>query len=501
MELKINGVTVGGLKNTAKLLLVFMTLLGGQIIFGTPVFGITNSSISISATNLQPMTMDAGLFNSTSQTITVTTDNYTGYNLTMLVTGNTADLINVSDSSLVVPTITLPQGSTSITQNDFNNEYGFSTNSTDYYPVSSSSSGTLLKTTNAAGTSNTTLTFGAMVDSSVPPGTYQNTLVIAALANNPQYSITFNANAGTDSVSNMPSNVGVTVSPSGTITLPSDTPVRNGYNFLGWDTDNTVTSDPAYQPSDTIDLEPTQANAITLYAIWNSQSRIIHDTTTTVYSPSAVPAGYTVYFDNPNIEGNPVVTADDNGDIISFEYTNLGTTGISFTTGHTLDTGIEAFDGQGFTIHLKLTMNSNRNNGKYLVSAIKQLNNSNQYAGFNFYCGSNTYFYLNASQSSTISSTAFGSRINSSGWRVQSNREQTYTLDIIYTPAPNKSISATFTPVSSGSSSFYTDSTNLNYIPDNLDGATISLSGDGLTGDSSKDLSQATILEFSVTKP
>lgn len=100
-----------------------------------------------------------------------------------------------------------------------------------------------------------------------------------------------------------------------------------------------------------------------------------------------------------------------------------------------------------------------------------------------------------------LSGTAFGSRINSSGWRVQANRNQTYTLDITYTPAPNKSISATFSPVSSGSSSFYTDSTNITYIPDSLDNATISLSGDGLSGDSSKDLSNATVLEFSVTKP
>ncbi len=325
---------------------------------------------------------------------------------------------------------------------------------------------------------------------------------MTAIVNNPQYSVIYNANAGTDTVTNMPNNQSAVISSTGTFTLSDTAPSRTGYAFLGWDMDPAATA-PTYPVgiTNTIALEPTQANAISVYAIWVTSSREIHDTTTTVYSPSAVPAGYTVYFDNPNIEGNPKVTADDDGNIISFEYTNLGANGISFSAGHTLDTGILAFDGQGFTIHLKITMNSNRNNGKYLVSAIQQINNSNQYAGFNFYCGSNTYFYLNASQSSTISGTAFGSRINSSGWRVQANRNQTYTLDIIYTPAPNKSISATFSPVSSGSSSFYTDSTNITYIPDNLDNATISLSGDGLSGDSSKDLSNATVLEFSVTKP
>lgn len=122
------------------------------------------------------------------------------------------------------------------------------------------------------------------------------------------------------------------------------------------------------------------------------------------------------------------------------------------------------------------------------------------YAGFTFYCYSNQYFYLDASTSSSITGTSFGSHINSSGWRVQSNQEQTFTLDITYTPSPNKSISVTFTPVRSGSGSFSSNSSNLMaYIPDSLENATIILSGTGI--DSSKDLSSATIYEFSVTKP
>ena len=122
------------------------------------------------------------------------------------------------------------------------------------------------------------------------------------------------------------------------------------------------------------------------------------------------------------------------------------------------------------------------------------------YAGFTFYCYSNQYFYLDASTSSSITGTSFVSHINSSGWRVQSNQEQTFILDITYTPAPNKSISVTFTPVRSGSGSFSSNNSNLMaYIPDSLENATIILSGTGI--DSSKDLSNATIYEFSVTKP
>ncbi|MBQ3473933.1 InlB B-repeat-containing protein [Candidatus Saccharibacteria bacterium] len=334
------------------------------------------------------------------------------------------------------------------------------------------------------------------------PGTYTKNFVVTVVANNPQYSVTYNANAGTDTVTNMPSNVSVSSSSTGTITLSSDVPVRSGYNFLGWDTSSSATT-PTYATgnTNTITLEPTQANAITLYAIWSSASRIIHDTTTTVYSPSAVPAGYTVYFDNPNIEGNPIVTADDNGKIVSFEYTNISTNGITFSTGHSLNTGIIAFDDTGFTIHLVIKMNPRNNAGKRLVSAFQQNSGSSNYSGFTFYCYSNQYFYLDASNSASITGTSFGTHINSSGWRVQNNQEQTFTLDITYTPAPNKSISVTFTPVRSGSSSFNSNDTNtMSYIPDSLSNATIILSGNGIANDTSKDLSDAVVYEFSVTK-
>ena len=255
-------------KTVARLLPVFMTLIGGLLICETPVFGVTASSISISTSTLSPVSLLHRQFSTTAQTITVATDNYTGYNLTLTTSGSSTSLVNVSDSSLTIPTITLPSGSSSITSASFDNEYGFSTDGTNYYPVPNpSGSGTTLKTTSASGTDSMTLTFGMEVDSSTSPGTYQNTFVITAVVNNPQYSITYNANT-TDTVSNMPSNVSTTISNTGTVDISAMTPTRSGYAFLGWDEDSTVTSNPTYAPGDTIALEPTQANGITLYAIW-----------------------------------------------------------------------------------------------------------------------------------------------------------------------------------------------------------------------------------------
>ena len=256
-------------KTVARLLLVFMALIGGQLIFGTPVFGVTESSISISATTLSPVSLMPWSFATTSQTITVTTDNYTGYTLSMTTSGNSSGLVNTSDNSLTIPTITLPSGSSSITSASFDNEYGWSTDATNYYPVAVANNSVTLNATNVASASGstTTLTFGMEVDGSTPAGAYQNTFVITAVVNNPQYSITYNANT-TDTVSNMPSNVSTTTSATGTVDISSTTPTRSGYGFLGWDTDSTVTSNPTYSAGDTITLEPTMGNAITLYAIW-----------------------------------------------------------------------------------------------------------------------------------------------------------------------------------------------------------------------------------------
>ena len=482
------------------LVLALIALIGGQTIFATPVFAVTDATISISINRSLSLSLMPGTFGSTSQSISVTTTNYTGYTVQLTNSNSSTDLVNGSNSNYTIPTITLPQGSNSITRSQFTSGYGLSTDGTNYVPGPTSSSNISLGNRNSAGTSSHSLYFGVLPAVNTMAGTYTKSYTIIAIANDPQYSITYNANAGNDTVTNMPSNVSATTSSTGTATISSTVPTRSGYTFLGWDTSSSATT-PTYATgnTNTITLGPTQANAITLYAVWGPSTRIIHDTTTTVYSPSAVPAGYTVYFDNPNIEGNPIVTADDNGKIVSFEYTNISTNGISFTTGHTLNTGIIAFDDTGFTIHLKIKMNPKNNSGKMLVSAFQQNSGSSNYAGFTFYCYSQQYFYLNASTSSSITGTSFGTHIKNDGWRVQ-NQENTFTLDLTYTPAPNKSISATFTPVRSGSSSFSSNDTNLMaYIPNSLENATIILSGTGI--DSSKDLSNAVIYEFSVTKP
>ena len=364
---------MGGLRKTAKLLLVFMTLIGGQLIFGTPVFGVTNPTITITISAPLALSLNPNSFGSTSQTISVTTNNYTGYTASLTNPTNSTDLVYSGNNNLTIPTITLPQGSSSITQAQFTNGYGFSTNGTNYVPAPTSSSSISLGNRTSSGTSSHTLYLGALPSSTTPAGTYTKNFTVVAVANNPQYSITYDANAGNDTVTNMPSNTSTTTSSTGTITISSTVPVRSGYTFLGWDTSSSATT-PTYATgnTNTIDLEPTQANAVILYAVWQQSGSgsgsgtpddpyIDTTTTSSDYDPSNQDPGTSVVYEG--IDGQPQVTVDNSGNVTSFEFTD--TSGVSIDDA-AIDTGYIPFDGsKDFEIYIKAQFPPayNNNNG------------------------------------------------------------------------------------------------------------------------------------------
>ncbi len=75
------------------------------------------------------------------------------------------------------------------------------------------------------------------------------------------YNVTYNANAGSDTVTNMPENQ---IKYGGqTLVLASEVPVRGDYTFLGWGTSSTATS-VSYRPG----ANYTSNSALNLYAIW-----------------------------------------------------------------------------------------------------------------------------------------------------------------------------------------------------------------------------------------
>lgn len=220
-------------------------------------------SITISGTGSIIVNSEPGTFASGSQSVSVSTTNYTGYNLTMSpASGNNTDLVN--EASATIPTITLPSGEDSITSSGFDStSYGFSTDGTNYKPVTTN---TAVEYKTVASNDTINLTFGVMTTAETPSGTYEKTFMLTALANSPTYTVTFNANAGGDTVSNMPTSADVILS-GAVLEMPYQVPTRTGYAFAGWalsDSSSTV----AAIPSGTYELDAESANVLTFYAIW-----------------------------------------------------------------------------------------------------------------------------------------------------------------------------------------------------------------------------------------
>lgn len=79
------------------------------------------------------------------------------------------------------------------------------------------------------------------------------------------YTVSYNANGGTDAPSKQTKNYGIT------LTLSSTKPRRTGYTFMGWATKSTAVS-AQYQPKDKF---TTEANTI-LYAVWRANKLSVY---------------------------------------------------------------------------------------------------------------------------------------------------------------------------------------------------------------------------------
>lgn len=487
-----------------------------------PVFAVTPASLSVSLGSLPSLNLSPGRFGSATQAISVTTDNYTGYTIDLTNNSNTTALVNNSDSSLTIPTIILPEGSDSIPASSFTSGYGVSVDGANFLPAPDTSGRISIGAQQAAGSFSHNLTFGAKPDTETELGAYSHTFVITAVANSPQYSVSYEENAGTDIVEDMPSDTSQAISSTGTITLASEIPTRNGYTFMGWDTDGTATT-PTYPAgaANSITLEPTTANAITLNAIWEvSQESGTKDdpyiSEDTVYDPTTITStdGYHKF---ENVDGEPLVQVE-NGEIVSFTFTNTGSTGVNAVD---LDTGIIALDGDsGFKVHIIFSVNlADQDSYDKVVSVIQDTGTSSSHN----YSGISLFYYFKSSGSSSnrerdLRVQSFYNKTSLEGSTMSSGNNltkvdtvvtnyynvspyPTYAFDIEYTPSTTTSGSGTVTVTSSingGSSSTQTfTATGISSLPY----ATVVLGSNGIDNDTSEDMkSTFTVSEFSVEK-
>lgn len=195
------------LKATLLVLSLFAITVGSVLMFATPrrvsadetaeldveltiepVISITASPTEV-AMEVTPTA--AGDFVSGDTTVTVSTNNSTGYTLKASSMSETTALVHNTTSSLTIPTLT---GSVALAdfcdQTTNNNRWGFTHDNTTllasdtYLGVPPLSAPVTIKATTAAGLgSETVVTFGAKIDVNTREGTYENTVVFTATPN------------------------------------------------------------------------------------------------------------------------------------------------------------------------------------------------------------------------------------------------------------------------------------------------------------------------------
>ena len=114
------------------------------------------------------------------------------------------------------------------------------------------------------------ITYSVSVSAAQVAGEYIGKVKYTLVAE-PRYSsyiITYNENAGNDTVTGMPvPNPNQGDASSSSVLLSDAIPVRYGYNFLGWATSASATT-ATYQPGDSITVA-AGSDSITLYAVWS----------------------------------------------------------------------------------------------------------------------------------------------------------------------------------------------------------------------------------------
>ena len=118
------------------------------------------------------------------------------------------------------------------------------------------------------------LTLAAKVDTTIASGAYSNTLTFAVVAEPAMVTVAFNGNGSTSG-----SMSSIKIPAGDSQVLPSNTFVRSGYDFTGW---NTAANGGGTSYSNGATLTTTTAQAgqtITLYAQWKSQVNYIQNFT------------------------------------------------------------------------------------------------------------------------------------------------------------------------------------------------------------------------------
>ena len=243
----------------------------------TTTLAMTTPSVSLSLA----LSDVAGTFAvSNPASFSVTTNNYTGYALSIRAKEDNANNSKLINGSHVLNSISAATADGT----GFNvGDWGYkpsklnSSDNTDFLPAPTYAGSVLNATTTANSTAdNYFLAIAAKANVNTVSGTYSNTFVLAAVPNAVNYTITYNKNT-TDTVSNMPTTQSGELSTNDVI-LSANTPSRTGAIFLGWCNGTTtqvvnITTDDScngttYAAGATYPTSMQTANTAELKAMW-----------------------------------------------------------------------------------------------------------------------------------------------------------------------------------------------------------------------------------------
>ena len=217
------------------------------------------------------------------------------------------------------------------------------------------------------------------------------------------------------------------------------------------------------------------------------------------YDPSNPALGSTVYLSSlgkPKVTAQTVIVNNQSvTKVTGFEFTDTGQNGISFPNDTlTINSGVLALDGSQLSIHIVFNTNLNANQGKYILSAIQQNQNST-YSGFSLNIVDSSTSYL--ALSSHLNKTYSGNTLNATSTQnlnsksdAQSNTVNTYDVVINYLPNGSQPLSAIYNNT--------TKKISKNSVPSNLDNAKITIGGNGLNN--IDDMNSLTVTALQICK-
>ncbi len=289
------------LTTLALIITTSVSLFGGEKVFAT------TSSLTIAVSGSPTIELSPSLegkfADSGDETITVSTTHAAGYTLKMKA--STATTLDDASGATGFTSIDSAISAETFDTSAYNGKWGYKPSmlngeaNTNYLPWPTTKND-IIDSVASATSNDYAVSIGARADIHTTIGSYSNTFVFIVTANPTPYSIIYDANAGTDTISGMPDNTSAE-SATEMVTLSANTPTRSGWDFAGWNTATTGDGE-TYAAGGSYTLDQTStSNVLTLYAQWTESVASVCEAGYICYNSNAGSVAVEGTMENQNV--------------------------------------------------------------------------------------------------------------------------------------------------------------------------------------------------------